>query len=254
MESGKRIEFLTAEETYDKNNAEVIYWTDFFLNESKKKNVFINIQEVLSTKNNFTTAQVFAGVWHEFTRFVPGFLTRAVIIANEPEWQHYFIQIAYDELGGRDIENIHSRLFEKIIDQEKITFHLDKNRYQITHVLDEITGDLNNSTTLYEIGGLLLSFEIVAEQNIEMLFTGLCYKEDLKNSLSESKFFKIHRTNESEHIRHSIADYIRLCKEDHEKRQFCLSFDKGLQFWQRFWDQMARLALAEDIGASTSLA
>jgi hypothetical protein len=223
------------------------------MSEAEKRYVFANISATLAGKRCFTAAETMAAAWYDFTRYVPVFLTKAVSQTDDPERQHHLIQIAYDELGGADKSRIHSKLFLEAIASVGIRIKpcmSGSSVKEITRVLDKA---LVQTKSQYGIIGLLMSFEIIAEQNIETLFEGLCYSDECRATLSDTLFFSIHRMDESEHIRHSVANYLRFCETDTQREEFKRSFDEGIDFWHRFWDQTARLInLETDLRAKYS--
>lgn len=182
-----------------------------------------------------------ATAWYDFTCYVPTFITKAVAQTDDPERQHHLIQIAYDELGGKDKDYIHSKLFLEAIGNAGIELAATSSSSSIKEILKVLDETLVGTKSQYGIVGLLLSFEIIAEENIETLFQSLCYNENSEKVLASTPFFKIHRADETEHIRHSIANYLRFCKTERAREEFRMSFDQGIDFWHRFWDQSARL-------------
>jgi hypothetical protein len=237
--------YLIPEHTYGYDHPDVIFWTKHFMEQANKRNVFTNINATININSSLTAAETMAKAWYIFSCYVPSFITKAVAQTNDPERQHHLIQIAYDELGGKDKNYIHSKLFLEAIEQVKIELAHDTSLHHIEETLNTLNETLANTKSQHGIVGLLLSFEIIAEENIETLFKGLCYDESCENLLSNTPFFKIHRTDESEHIRHSVANYLRFCKTQQAADEFQHSFDKGVDFWQRFWDQCARLITIE---------
>ncbi|MCG9771414.1 iron-containing redox enzyme family protein [Pseudoalteromonas piscicida] len=236
---------LTSDTEYDYADPEVIHWTSYFMDEANKQNVFVNINATADARMSKATAICMAKIWYEFTRFVPIFITKAVTLTDDPERQHALIQIAYDELGGRDKNFIHSQLFIDTLREIDITVDDSFTNTSITSVLNHLDNTLTSTNSQYGIVGLLMSFEIIAEENIETLFKCLCYDEHCDPAMSKTPFFKIHRQDETEHIRHSVANYLRFCKTEQQKREFKASFDAGVNFWQRFWDQTSRTILLE---------
>jgi hypothetical protein len=181
-----------------------------------------------------------ATAWYDFTRYVPTFICKAVAQTEDAERQHHLIQIAYDELGGRDKDYIHSNLYLEALEKAGIQV-MSKSLGSIKNVLRGLDSTLVSTESQYGIVGLLLSFEIIAEENIETLFNCLCYEERVAKILSETKFFKIHRADETEHIRHSVANFLRFCKTEQQRQEFKEAFDAGIDFWQRCWDQNSRI-------------
>ncbi|MCW8126211.1 iron-containing redox enzyme family protein [Microbulbifer halophilus] len=234
------VRYLIPESVYDYDHPEVIYWTKYFQEEAAKHNVFVNINATINSKRSITAAESMATAWYDFTRYVPVFLCKAVALTDDPERQHHLIQIAYDELGGRDKDFIHSNLFLEAISDVGIDL-ISQSAASIKEVLSGLDRTLEGIKSQYGIVGLLLSFEIIAEENIETLYNCLCHDKNCEKPLSESPFFKIHRADETEHIRHSVANFLRFCKTDTQKSEFKESFDAGIDFWQRFWDQNARI-------------
>ncbi|PNQ54164.1 hypothetical protein C1141_17350, partial [Vibrio agarivorans] len=224
---------------------EIIHWTSYFMDEANKQNVFVNINATADTRKSKASAICMAKIWYEFTRFVPIFITKAVTLTDDPERQHALIQIAYDELGGRDKNFIHSQLFLETLKEIDIKIDSNFRNTSIKSVLNYLDNTLVSTTSQYGIVGLLMSFEIIAEENIETLFRCLCYEEYCESVMSKTPFFKIHRQDETEHIRHSVANYLRFCKSEQQKAEFKASFDAGVNFWQRFWDQVSRTILLE---------
>ena len=233
--------FLIPEMEYGYEHPDVVFWTKHFMDEAQKRHVFVNIEATLASKRSLISAETMATAWYDFTRYVPVFLTKAVAQTDDPERQHHLIQIAYDELGGRDKTRIHSQLFLDAIAEVGVKVMQGSSGSSIRESLNVLDITLVGTKSQYGIVGLLMSFEIIAEQNIEALFDGLCYDDEAGKTLSASLFFKIHRADESEHIRHSVANFLRFCKTETQREEFKHSFDEGIDFWHRFWDQCARL-------------
>lgn len=233
--------YLIPEVEYDYDHPEVLFWTKHFISEAQKRNVFANIKATLAGKRSLIAAETMATAWYDFTRFVPVFLTKAVAQTEDPERQHHLIQIAYDELGGRDKTRIHSKLFLEAIQEVGVKIVPGSSGSSIREILKVLDRTLVGTQGQYGIVGLLMSFEIIAEENIETLFKGVCYNDECDKTLSASLFFKIHRADETEHIRHSVANFLRFCQTKTQREEFKQSFDEGIDFWHRFWDQCARL-------------
>jgi len=233
--------YLIPEMEYDYDHPDVIFWTTHFLTEARKRNVFANIKATLESRRSLVSAETMATAWYDFTRYVPTFITKAVAQTDDPERQHHLIQIAYDELGGRDKEFIHSKLFLNAIAEIGVKIVPHQSGSSIKEILRVLDRTLTSTRSQGGIVGLLLSFEIIAEENIETLFLGLCHSNECGGVLSDSPFFRIHRADETEHIRHSVANFLRFCTTEAQREEFKCSFDEGIDFWHRFWDQCARL-------------
>ncbi|MFT2110498.1 iron-containing redox enzyme family protein [Marinomonas sp. 2405UD68-3] len=237
--------YLIPEEVYDFDHPDVVYWTQYYLERSNRKSIFDEIDFTLNNLRSIETAKKVSIAWYEFTRYVPGFISKAVVLTTDPERQHHLIQIAYDELGGRDKDYIHSKLFLDAVSEIGIDIPENHISSSMTRVLSELDSVMDNNISQYGIVGLLLSFEIIAEENVEMLFNGLCYNDKCNDILSKSKFFQIHREDESEHIRHSIANFLRFCGSDEQKFLFEKSFDEGILFWNDFWSRMKSVVISD---------
>lgn len=237
---------LTTDQNYGYDHPEVIHWTKYYSELAKKEQIFSNYYRTLSSvEDKFEMAEIVAQSWYEFACFVPVFLSMAVTKVHDPEWQHNLIQIAYEELGGRFKKNIHSQIFVECA--EKLGIHIDtKNTETSLHpYLKSIYASMSSESE-HGILGLLLSFEIIALENIEALFHGMKFSEEAGQSLDASRFFRIHRQDETEHIRHSIANFLRYCSNDSQKSEFDKFFKQGIEFWKRFWDQMSRAILRKE--------
>ncbi|MCH2072088.1 iron-containing redox enzyme family protein [Acinetobacter pittii] len=239
------LRYLIPEDTYYHGHPEVVEWTTKFSSEAEKYEVFKNIHSALQTVD-IAKANKVATAWYEFTTFVPTFLSLAVVLTDDPERQHHLIQIAYDELGGQDKQYIHSKLFLEAIEKVNLSYKKDYEIVNIKNILEGLKNTLLNTNSQYGIVGLLLSFEIIAEENIETLFKGLCFDDNCIALLSDTPFFEIHRADETEHIRHSVANFLRFCQSDESKREFMVSFEDGLNFWRKFWNY-----IAENLNIST---
>jgi hypothetical protein len=232
---------LIPEKTYDYDHPEVIFWTNNFSDRARKRDVMANIEATIKNRRSHAAAVTMARTWLEFSRHVPKFLTLAVARTDDPERQHHLIQIAYDELGGRNKKLIHSRLFVEALGAIGIQLQPRTQASAIKKVLDMLDETLASAASEEAIIGLLLSFEIIAQENIEMLFGCLGFDDSARETLSTTPFFKIHRQDETEHIRHSVANFLRFCTTEAHKEDFMRSFDEGLSFWERFWDQTSRM-------------
>jgi len=182
-----------------------------------------------------------AGVWYEFSKFVPAFIAKAVSVTTDPEHQYHLIQIAYDELGAQNKNLIHSKLFLDALDKACIKPRVTASLFAFKQMFTSLNEALDTATGPSGIIGLLLSFEIIAENNIETLFKGLGIDSEREEALSASPFFKIHRVNEIEHIRHSVANFLRFSKSSQEIAEAEELFDVGIMFWHQFWNNMAEL-------------
>jgi hypothetical protein len=232
--------YLIPELVYDHNHPQVVLYTSVFRDRAEKQDIFSNISATINACRSREAAETMAWIWSQFTCHVPGFLARAVSLTDDPERQHHLIQIAYDELGGRNKDRIHSHLFSQAVIKIDIQLRPRSALFSIRPLLETLDALLVGARNGEAIIGLLLSFEIVAEENIEMLFECLSFDDAARETLSATPFFKIHRQDETEHIRHSVANFLRFCTTDEHRADFMSGFDQGIEFWSRLWDQSAR--------------
>jgi len=233
--------YLTHEDIYRADHPAVVHLTDSFSKVAKDHKLFANISASIKNRRSQAMAETMAGIWFDFTRKVPKFIAYAVSKTNDPERQHSLIQIAHDELGGHDKSQIHSKLFVDAVDAIGIRLTPESSCRGFRSVLVRLDAALADASRDAGIIGLLLALEIPAQENIEMLFECLSFDEASRKSLSASRFFQIHRQDESEHIRHSVANYLRYCQTEEDRAAFHHSFESGLRFWERFWGHTARL-------------
>jgi len=240
-ESNGSPRYLIPESVYDYNHPEVIKFTRIFRERAEKEKVLSNINTTIAQCQSRAAAEIMAAIWYEFSCHTPRFLALAVSQTRDPERQHHLIQIAFDELGGHNKERIHSLLFLKAVNQIGIQLLPRLPLFSIRNLFETLNKGLIDAKNEHVIIGLLMSFEIVAQENIEMLFECLSFDDAARETLATTLFFKIHRQDETEHIRHSVANFLRFCRTASHRDDFLEGFDRGIEFWGRFWDQSARL-------------
>ncbi len=226
------------EEQYTLDHPEVIFWTDFFLSEANKKDIFSDLTESSPVATKYT-ALVVGSSWHKFSEFMPKLLTHAATSMHSNEKRHYITQVAWEELGEGNINNLHCDLFEEALTLSEVTqdeyeafIHTDYSHEPIRALQNSFL-KLNSDS---EILGLCLGLEIIAIENIETIYWALAHTPEVAERISATKFFKIHRFNETEHIRLNISNYLKFCSTPLEKDKFKQGFDEALKFWEFFWD------------------
>jgi Iron-containing redox enzyme len=240
-DNGTGPRFLMPESTYDHNHPEVVEATRKFSTQAAELNIFANIDAAIAQRRSKAAAAAMGHIWLGFSLHVPRFITGAVAQTSDPERQHHLIQIAVDELGGQDKERIHSTLFKNAVADIGIPLFPEEFMSARLEIVAMLDGLLDRANSDEAINGVLMSLEIPAERNIETLFDCLVFDEASRQSLSAAPFFTIHRQDETEHIRHSVANFLRFCnKTDAQRQAFLASFADGLSFWVRFWDLCAR--------------
>ncbi len=231
------------EAIYSPNHPDVTYWTDHFTKRFKALGIFETFDSKHPGKSYEKSVAV--GVeWHRFSEVGPWFECQAAAMVTNNHVRHFIIQVAFEELGMRDETEIHPDLFWDamismgIPDSDRKRLSKDPD---VTKSLDFLATSLLNCKTDAEILGMLLGLELPARENIETVFHSAAYTPELENRLSASKFFKIHRHIEVEHIRLSVANFLRFCTTDGMKKDFIQGCDLSLRFWQMFWQSVSTL-------------
>ncbi len=223
---------------YPLNSPEVTKWKDFFHNRAKIDDMFKGIRSHIEKKEK-RTAAVIGSAWLSFNNMVPKFLLQSAVNVSDNLIRHYIIQVAFEELGGRKTDEIHSHLFRSMLNDIGLE---DKVMLSIsslfgTDLLDQLYSDMENSKSDAETLGMSLGLEINAEENIEVLFEGLSYSKGIKSTLEDSLFFRMHRVVEEEHIRLNISNFLRFCPSEKEKELFTEGFDKSVKYWDKYWER-----------------
>lgn len=229
------------EPIFNESHPEVLRWTRHFENRFHQKEIFERFETDVPDKS-IEKAAVVLREWHRFSEMMPWFLCQAAALVSTNRLRHYVIQTAFEELGARDAEEIHHEMFEteakrvgipwvesyetKIADCKRVVLRLKKRLLKCQS--DE------------EILGMLLGLEMPARENIETIFSCLAYSEEARDLLQQSKFFKLHRALEIEHIRLNVANFLRFCETKEKKERYVLGFDAAVEFWNEFWSQMAK--------------
>lgn len=224
---------------YTTDYPEVIEWGRRFQRRAAAAAPFARIGECLRNRSRQTAAVVGAN-WLSFSTWLPSFLTLSAARVKDNLVRHYLIQIAYEELGGRRSDEIHCRLFAEALAGIGIgEKDLDSlgGAARPSDIYDDFYGALIRAESTAEILGLNLGVEIIADENIETLFSLLAYSDDAAGALNESAFFRLHRAIEEEHLRLSISNFLKFCGGERERASFSGGFDRAIAFWRSFWDR-----------------
>jgi hypothetical protein len=230
------------EQIYSFDHPLVIEWTDYFSKRAEIPSMFKGIWEEVKHPKA-ANAIVVGSLWNQFSAWVPKLLVLGAAKVSNNLLRHYLVQIVFEELGGRDENEIHSRLFEESIRQIGLDRETENQLVQMADLsfFDLHYNEMNNSQSDSHVLGLNLGLEINAEENIDTLFRALAYNGDAHKLLENSMFFRIHRVVEEEHIRLNVANFLKFCPSDNEKDAFILGFDKSIKFWNSFWSLSTRL-------------
>ena len=236
------------EKTYTADHPEVVASANSFLKRFREKQIFETFDASHSTPS-LTKARVVGTQWHRFSDLMPYILCAASAKVSNNRLRHYTIQTAYEELGARNADEIHHEMFwetavmagAKNTDRDALS-----DEPEISHALSFIEKSLMESKSDEEILGLLLGLEICAQENIETVFSSLAHTKELEEKLAETKFFKLHRQLEMEHIRLDVSIFLRFCQNSKEKTQlFTKGFDAGVDFWEQFWSGIAKIIVRQ---------
>lgn len=234
------------EQIYTAEHPEITAWTGRFEKRVEDMAIYSRFQ-AMSPKSS-ARAIVVGSLWHRFSAFMPWFLCQAAAMVSSNEKRHYVIQTAFEELGMRDAREIHPDMFwdaaraAGVPEAARVEVLADENAAE---VLSRLRRTLLAYTSDEEVLGILLGLEIPARQNIETLFQSLAHTEELAALLTEHKFFRLHREIESEHVRLTVANFLRFCATEEQRTRFVRGFADGLEFWRGFWDSASALIAAQ---------
>jgi hypothetical protein len=239
----------TIENTYTAGHEEIGKWTQKFEADVETLNIFSQFES--ACPKSHARAVVIGSLWHRFSTFMPWFLCQAAAMVSTNEKRHYVIQTAFEELGMRDAREIHPDMFWEVAKTAGVT---DRDRDQVlsaelpAKAIEFLRLKLKGYSSDEEVLGILLGLEIPAEENIETVFKSLAHTDALSSTLNETKFFRLHRQIESEHVRLTISNFLRFCETEDERIRFTRGFRDGLMFWQLFWGSAQ--AMINDEGAA----
>lgn len=154
--------------------------------------------------------------------------------------RHFVIQTAFEELGGRNRNAIHSRLYASSLDagahgESAVLAYI--KRHSSTRSLLELRKYVESISGTSEVMGLCLGLELPANENISAILNAVGHSEEIRGKLLKTPFFRIHRVVEDEHIRLSVANFLHFCRSESEALKFMRAFDLGIVFWRDFWGE-----------------
>lgn len=233
----------TIEREFTEAHPEVSKWNGYFRDRMLAVDIFGNFQR-LPRPRSLARAQIVGEVWHHFSNAMPLFLCQACAMLSSNQLRHYAIQTAFEELGMRDSNEIHPDLFRRTLDSVGATRALPQDAPVYT-VVRSLHVRLKACRDDGEILGLLLGLEIPAIENITSVLESLSFDSKTEAILRESRFFKLHLAIELEHVRLTLSNYLRFCKDSTSRAQFVEGFDAGISFWREFWNGAAELIVRE---------
>jgi hypothetical protein len=233
----------TMEAIYTADHPEVVAFTGYFEKRVRKLRIFERFNERFGDASK-ERASVVGVLWHRFSEFMPWFLCQAAADVSNNELRHYVIQTPFEELGMRDVSQIHPDMFWRAAQLAGVTEE-DRRRFRNTDAsslpLHYLSDKLSRCRSDSEILGMLLGLEIPAIENIETVFSSLAYTKPLRENLAEDKFFRLHRQIEIEHVRLTVANFLRFCGTLSSKKEFLRGFDSATHFWELFWSNAGAL-------------
>lgn len=236
------------ERIYSPNHPDVLQWESFFNERLERLQIFQKFDSATPNRSK-SKSRVTSVQWHRFSEVGPWFECQAAALVSCNHMRHFLVQVAFEELGMRDENEIHPDLFWQASRLVGVT-DLDRVRLSgnngVGNALEFLKTSLLACKSDGEVLGMLLGLELPARENIETLFQAMAYDVQAEQTLSATKFFKIHRFIEIEHIRLSIANFMRFCSTESEKNAFIKGCDSGLQFWSLFWTGVAELVHGEE--------
>jgi hypothetical protein len=184
-------------------------------------------------------------LWYEFSKFSVWYLCQSAAKSSDAVKRHYIIQYAFEELGMRDVDEIHSELLKKCAISSGIketAFEELKDWKPLHNELTNLREILLHYSMDAEVLGLNLGMEFPARENISTV--QICLSPDPISAkiILQSRFFQIHNVIEAEHIRLGIANFLRFCPREDDKIGFLTGFDDGIRFWVGFWTVVSQLA------------
>lgn len=228
------------EQEYTANHRDILHWTEFFHSRVRSRAIFESFER--AQPKSFSRAKVVGVFWHRFSSFMPWFLCEAAARVSTNEKRHYVIQTAFEELGMRDVREIHPKMFWETAVHVGIT-ESDKVRLAAIETGIEVLNSLRASILMAKddetVMGLLLGLEIPAQENIETVFASLAHSKEAECELAVTKFFRLHRQIEIEHVRLTVSNFLRFCLTEEERARFIDGFDQGTSFWEKFWANAA---------------
>ncbi len=231
------------ERVFTSSHPEVIRWTQIFNERLQERQIFERFTAAHKERSK-EKAIVVATQWHRFSEFMPWFLCRAASMVSTNRKRHHVIQTAFEELGMRDEEEIHPDMFFRAVEQAGVTT-ADRQRLSdqngVNAALLFLRGGLLSRRSDEEIMGMLLGLEIPARENVETVFEALVHMDGVREALAETPFFRLHRCIEIEHIRLTVANFLRFCQRPEEQARFVEGFDLGLDFWAQFWSDIGEM-------------
>lgn len=215
----------------------VIEWTETFHREFRARQIFERYQAAVANSPKLERAVVVGSCWYRFSNFVPWLLCHAAAKVSTNRLRHYVIQTAFEELGMRNVDEIHAEMFRQTVGDTQGVLasryaHGDERPLASLEFLRESAQRLDSDGFVL---GFLLGMEIPAEENIQTIFDEMSFDAGARTFLENTAFFRLHRQIESEHIRLNVSTFLRFCAAESDRADFRKGVSLALDFWERFW-------------------
>lgn len=227
---------------YAGDHPDVIQHTKRFLARKDDADLFAEFEPAMQAHRSRRSAALVGTSWLRFSQLMTVLPAEAVSRLTTSAMRHCVMQTAFEELGERDPNMVHSDLFRAALGEIGVTEHdlLDWSGFEpVTRAIARLRSHLVKSTSDAYLLGLLHGMEIPAEDIIEHLFEALAYDTAARTALDQSSFFEVHRVVETEHIRRGTANFLSFCPEVHHRMEFAGGFEDALRFWKEFWASLA---------------
>ena len=184
MKTGTMALETVKEREFTFDHPEVGKHTDMFFGLQKRANLFDAFDGIQKPSRDL--AVVLGTFWCLFSAFMPRFASRAAGMIRDNLKRHFVIQTPFEELGGRDGNQIHADLFVQALQLAGVG-EIDFLRWcsfrPIAEALEGLEKSLAGEDTDHEVLGILHGLEIPAEEIIDRLFAGLAHSEDVREAL-----------------------------------------------------------------------
>lgn len=228
-------------------------WTRFFTDRAYQVLDFSKFHKEVPRSN--AKAVAVSTQWYQFSAFMPYFLCQAAAFMSTNEKRHYVIQTAFEELGMRDVDEIHPEMFKQCCVEAGIPgemFQKLSAHEPVQALLLRLNDLMLASQDDDYIMGMLLGLELPAEDNISSIFHSCAFDSTAEAKLRTHKFFKLHMALECEHVRLTVSNFLRFSLATEAKNQFIAGFDEGIRFWVDYWQEMSHFAIGLSIANQES--
>jgi Iron-containing redox enzyme len=221
-------------------------WTSVLAERAQIENIFLPISDAACpTLRN--KALAVGTAWYLFSVSVGELLTYAASRMDNNDERFTICQIAWEELGSGQPDQIHAEMFRRSVN--KIDISVDEMSAMEAEYLRQLPVSslreaFHEAKSATEVLGLCAGLEQPANENIESIYRALAFCPSAENALENDDFFRIHRAIEDTHISVGTTNFLRFCDNDEQREAFLEGFDKAVEFWRTFWLTTARAAEA----------